>query len=105
MSAPERTQGCTGGGDGGDTFLKMRHGVESPKVKRRPYARCANCNGHREQVGELSRTRLCASCAEALLAQNIIGMKEKSGPAWNHWRRSMIEYADGLRGERASVKV
>lgn len=76
---------------------------------RRDYATCKGCGAKRADVGMLSHTRLCGSCAKERLLENVDGIHTHSGPAFDRWRRAMaasvgavlIEYLpiDDVSGE------
>jgi hypothetical protein len=53
------------------------------------YAKCRACGAKRDDVGLLSRTRLCDKCGHALLTENATGIHEHRGPAFHRWRRGM----------------
>jgi hypothetical protein len=56
---------------------------------RTDYKTCKRCSKHANEVGILSHTRLCASCAEAVLHENIEGLATHSGPRFRAWREGM----------------
>jgi len=58
-------------------------------MPRFDYANCRGCGGTRAQVGQLSHTRLCRSCAIDAVGSNLEGLQDKSGPALLAWRRAV----------------
>ena len=52
------------------------------------YARCRICNRHRDEVGLLSRTRLCGDCGETRDRENAMGIHLHRGPWFQHWREA-----------------
>ena len=68
------------------------------------YARCRDCQGHRDEVGPISRRQLCAGCGEENLRENIESLATKTGPAYKRWRGGMIRYALTLQAERLQVR-
>jgi predicted MarR family transcription regulator len=58
-------------------------------MPRADYKTCRECRKHVNEIGPLSHTRLCRSCAIALSAENYTGLTTRSGEAFAHWRRSM----------------
>lgn len=51
-------------------------------MPRADYATCRECGRHRDEVGTLSRSRLCGDCAETRLRENIVGIHTKTGVPW-----------------------
>ena len=51
-------------------------------MPRLDYVFCKGCNRPSSEVGTLSHTRLCSSCATERLAENVYGIHAKSGPAY-----------------------
>jgi hypothetical protein len=51
-------------------------------MPRNDYARCRECDRPSIEVGPLSHTRLCTTCATERLAENVYGIHEKAGPAY-----------------------
>lgn len=68
-------------------------------MPRLDYKTCRNCNGHADDVGELSHTRLCTECSRELLYENIDGLRFKAGKPLAKWRRGMILSAGGVLPE------
>lgn len=60
------------------------------------YRTCRNCGGDREDVGTLTRSRLCIECAHLLERENNDGIHTKSGPAFKRWRRAMAASVGGV---------
>jgi hypothetical protein len=64
------------------------------------------CGKHKTEVGEISWNGNCLKCAEALLAENIVGIAEKHGYAFTRQLRGMERYVEKaretMRGETAS---
>ena len=73
-------------------------------MPRLDYVHCANCNGHRDDVGPLSSTRLCAECSRAILTDNIEGIATKTGAAYKRWRGGVIKWAAALEAERLQTR-
>lgn len=73
-------------------------------MPRHDYVICRECGGHRDQVGQLSRHRLCADCGERLQRENIEGMATMSGHVRDRWARAMILSAGGLLPERLQTR-
>jgi hypothetical protein len=52
----------------------------------------------------MSWTGQCPTCGTRALAENIIGLTNHSGPAFNRWRRAMAASVGGVlldeRGEQ-----
>jgi hypothetical protein len=59
----------------------------SGRMPRRPFKTCKRCGRSSDEVGVLSRTRLCQECGDFLRFENIAGLFLKSGPAYDHWMR------------------
>lgn len=53
------------------------------------YARCKGCGKSRDEVGELSWTRLCTTCALTRVESNVNQMVARSGPNFDLWRKRM----------------
>jgi hypothetical protein len=68
-------------------------------MPRDDYVRCWNCNGHADEVGPLSHTRLCLTCAEKILAENIAGIASGEGVAWRRRLAGMSRYVDRMRAQ------
>ena len=58
-------------------------------MPRFTYANCKRCGGNREEVGDLSWTRLCVTCSVEVVSDNLEGMATMRGPYAQHWRRQM----------------
>lgn len=58
-------------------------------MPRYEYARCRICGRHRDDVGLMSWSRLCADCGHHRLLENIDGIHFHRGPAFRRWRRGM----------------
>lgn len=65
-------------------------------MPRDDYKNCRACERHTSECGPLSHTRLCADCATALLAENIVGLAEHRGEPLRRWRVGMIRSAGGV---------
>jgi hypothetical protein len=59
-------------------------------------ARCQRCNGHRDDVGEISWSGLCIGCAQEGLTMNVAQMYARTGPNWKKWRRAMAGCVGGV---------
>jgi hypothetical protein len=60
------------------------------------YKTCRECGKHTNEVGPLSHTRLCRSCAIARSAENYTGLTTRSGDAFAHWRERMAASVGGV---------
>jgi hypothetical protein len=56
---------------------------------RRDYATCKDCGAKRAEVGMLSHTRLCGSCAEKRLIENVDGLHYHRSDVMRRWRRGI----------------
>ncbi len=65
-------------------------------MPRSDYKRCKDCGRHARDVGALSWTRLCGACAAVRLTENIDGIHEHDGPAFERWRRAMAASVGAL---------
>ncbi len=54
--------------------------------------RCTCCGGHRDDVGEMSWTGLCAKCSIDILTENVVGIHTKTGPAHRRRLRGIANY-------------
>ena len=66
-------------------------------MPRLDYARCKDCKGARQETGPLSCTRLCSQCAERRLRENVFGIHEKHGPAYERRRYGIARAEFGPR--------
>lgn len=55
------------------------------------------CGKHQSEVGPISWNGNCLGCAEALLAENMLGIAERRGPAFNRQLRGMERYVAKAR--------
>jgi hypothetical protein len=74
-------------------------------MTKKTYASCRRCRAKREDVGEMSHTRLCVACSHELLLENVDGIHNHEGPAFERWRRAMAAsvgaiLVDDLLGEQ-----
>lgn len=65
-------------------------------MPRLDYKNCRACGGHVSEVGLLSHTRLCRTCAIGNVSANIVGMKLKTEPALARWRKGMVASVGGV---------
>ncbi len=61
-------------------------GYSLASMPRADYVCCKECGRSREEVGMLSCTRLCGDCAMRRLAENVVGIHAKRGPAFERRR-------------------
>ena len=55
---------------------------------------CTCCGRHRDEVGELSWTGLCANCWPAILEENVMGIHRKSGMPHRRRLRGIAKYLE-----------
>ena len=55
------------------------------------------CGKHMDEVGPISWNGNCLPCAEALLTENVTGIAEKRGYAFNRQLRGMERYVEKAR--------
>lgn len=66
-------------------------------MPRHDYKTCKDCEGHSDEVGLLSRQRLCAKCATRRAEQNNAQIVAGSGPyAERRLRRTIMAATRGL---------
>jgi hypothetical protein len=65
-------------------------------LPRLDYRYCKKCGRSREEVGSLSRTRLCSECWGDNLAENMVGISAKIGPAYERQQVGTIAAALGI---------
>ena len=61
-----------------------------PRIKN-----CRNC-GSLTDPKDLSDQKLCPSCSQERLAENVYGLANHSGPAFERWRRAMAASVGGV---------
>jgi hypothetical protein len=66
----------------------------STRTKRA--TRCRQCGKPRTDARPLSTRALCADCAEANMTDSARQLIAREGPAYEQWRRSLIEAARRL---------
>jgi predicted RNA-binding Zn-ribbon protein involved in translation (DUF1610 family) len=62
----------------------------------RPRIEHCRCCGSRVDPGTLSDQKLCPSCGIERLTENVHGLREHSGPAFERWRRAMAASVGGV---------
>ncbi len=65
-------------------------------MPRRDYRYCKDCGRSREIVGPLTRSRLCNDCWGIRLADNMVGISKKAGPAFERQQIGTIAQALGV---------
>lgn len=50
-------------------------------------ATCKVCGAHFESVGTISQTGLCPEHSLERMVDNLVQLKQHSGPRFDHWRR------------------
>lgn len=61
------------------------------------YAKCRECGRHRNDVGELSHSRLCTECSTARLYANNLQIHHKRGPFYERRIYGMVQAELGPR--------
>lgn len=65
---------------------------------------CQACGGHDSQVGPISWSGKCLTCAKTAVFENVEGLMDPGSPAaataWPRWRVGMIRAAGGIVPER-----
>ena len=56
--------------------------------------RCVVCGGHVDEVGPISWSGKCEACWPAILAENVLGIANKSGPAHKRRLRGIVKYVE-----------
>lgn len=64
----------------------------------RPRASCKRCGVSRETCGHLSRRGNCLPCGIAAETANLVGLKTKTGPAYERWRDAIVAGVARLPG-------
>jgi hypothetical protein len=59
-------------------------------MPRNDYKRCKECNGHVDDVGHLSHTRLCGACGVKLARRAALDLANHGGPYFDAWRLGML---------------
>ena len=65
-------------------------------MPRHDYKRCRACGRHVDEVGELSHTRLCGSCGEAINYQAADEQHHHRGEFFQRWRRGIAASVGGV---------
>jgi len=66
-------------------------------MPKRTYATCRECGRHRDEVGELSRSRLCGECGTKRLYANNLQIHHKRGPFYERRIYGMVQAELGPR--------
>lgn len=51
---------------------------------------CVDCDGHIDEVGELSSRYRCRGCAVVKFDANMEGLKTHRGPYFHRWRSRLL---------------
>lgn len=79
----------------GDTRRVRDHAAE--RERRRP-EKCRRCRRPHGEV-YVSFRGLCTECSIAAVAESNRSMAERSGPAYERWKKKMAAYAKRLEEE------
>ena len=63
-----------------------------PDLRRK---NCLCCGKSFEEVGAISWNGNCLTCAQQLLAENVVGIAEKRGYAYRRQLKGMLRYVEG----------
>lgn len=64
--------------------------IRPETMPRRDYSTCRSCGGNRSQVGPLSHSRLCRTCALEREVANMVEISVGAGPFAEHRLRRTI---------------
>jgi hypothetical protein len=65
-------------------------------MPRLDYKTCKGCGRPSTEVGTLSHSRLCITCAVDREESNNFGISRKSGPEFHRWRQQMAACVGGV---------